>query len=148
MHVFSFIRAICLIFEMLYFVGHTSENIGECRERCIKSVKFAAIACSVKQQRMEAHTQTLPLTLYISLHPLINHGKQTDRRTNTNTPEIPGFGSVLFRKLDPDPHLSEKLDPDARNGPQVYTVDQWSQIPITLMRSRIWIRIRKMDPTV
>jgi hypothetical protein len=89
MHVFSFIRAICLIFEMLYFVGHTSENIGERRERCIKSVKSAVIAYSVKQQPMETNTQTLPLTLNISLHPLRNHGKQTERRTNT--PEIPGL---------------------------------------------------------
>jgi hypothetical protein len=103
---------------------------------------------------MEAHTQTLPLTLYISLHSLINHGKQTDRRTKTS--EIQGlwirirviFGSWIRIRIRVESwiriRIREKLDPDARNGileaqngPEVYTVDQWSQIPITLMRSRI-----------
>jgi hypothetical protein len=53
-------------------------------------------------------------------------------------------------KRDPDPHLSQKQDPhplqnseavQAQNGTSGGSVDQWSQVRITFMRSRIWIRI-------
>ncbi len=48
-------------------------------------------------------------------------------------------------KVDPDPHQSQNS-----GAMEAQSVNQWSQIGITLMRNRIWIldphQVKKLDP--